>query len=160
MRHRKPRMIGPQIISEATLRPEDLTPAYLDVLEGLRLSRDERKTVRDVRVAGGREGYYDGNIGDADPAEDLVALADIIDAHCAPYCYFGAHEGDGALIGVWADLETLERDIDEEGWRETEPEPRHGWSRRVSPDGRMVRVVSDHGNVTLYYRGREVWGVV
>lgn len=147
MRHRKPRTIKPQIISEGTLRTEDLIPAYLDVLEGLRLSRDERKTVREVEafVARGDGDYY---------GEDVDALADIIEAHCAPYCYFGSHPGDGACIGVWADIDTLQRDVEEENWRETEP------GRHVSPNGRTVRVVSDHGNVSLYRNGREVWGIV
>lgn len=155
MRHRKPRMLKPQIISEGTLRPEDLIPAYLDVLEGLRLSREERKTVRVVRAASDHEGYYEGALGDdADPSEDLNALADIIESHCAPYCYFGSSEGDGACFGVWVDLETLQRDAEEECWRED------GAGRHVSPDGRYVRVVSDHGNVSLYRNGKEVWGIV
>lgn len=158
MRHRKPRTIGPCIISEGTLRPEDLIPACLDVLEGLRLSRDERKTVADIARDSDREGYYEDD--DNLPEDDISNLANILSAHCAPYCYFGSHPGDGACIGVWADLESLERDIEEENWRETEPEPRQGWSRRVSPNGRLVRVVSDHGNVSLYRNGREVWGIV
>lgn len=152
MRHRKPRTLKPQIISEGTLRPEDLIPAYLDVLEGLRLSRDERRTVADIARDSEREGYYEDD--DNLPGDDIENLANIIEAHCAPCCYFGAAEGDGACFGVWADLESLDRDIREEGWRETDP------GRHVSPDGRYVRVVSDHGNVSLYRNGREVWGVV
>lgn len=151
MRHRKPRTIGPCIISEGTLRPEDLIPAYLDVLEGLRLSREERKTVADIARDSDREGYYEDD--DNLPEDDISNLANILSAHCAPYCYFGSHPGDGACIGVWADLDTLDRDVREDEWRETEP------GRHVSLDG-LVRVVSDHGNVSLYRNGREVWGIV
>src|SRR5690606_2062861 len=37
------------VISEGTLRPEDLIPAYLDALDGIRLTKAERGNLNRVR---------------------------------------------------------------------------------------------------------------
>lgn len=156
MKRNKPRTLRLGIISEATLNLEDLIPSYLWELERLRLTRPERKVVRDIRRASEAEDYYDGG---PNPIDDMVELSDILDAHCPPYAHFGSLRDYGACIGVWPSLDSLQRDIEDEGW-ELRDTDRNGGGTRVSPDGRWRWVVSDHGNGTLYRNGREVWSVV
>lgn len=161
MKRSKSRYLELGEISNATLNPEHLIPRYLDEARGLRLTKPERKTVEEIERASEAEGYYDGNgeDGSADPVEDMVALGDILDAHTPPFAYFGSSEGDGACIGVWPSHESIEDAISEgeiwrqDGSKDDEDAEIPGWRYRL--------VVSDHGNMSLYYRnGREVWSVV
>ena len=63
------------------------------------------------------------------------------------FTYYGSLEGDGACFGVWIDHDALEEAIHDE---EVSREPtRRGYYLEVS----------DHGNMTLHYNGREVWSV-
>lgn len=115
MKRQKPRTLQIGEISNGTLNPEDLIPSYLWELERLRLNREERAFVRKIRKASEQEGYYDGNgeDGSADLVEDLATLSDIMDNHVPPYAYFGSIEGDGACIGVWPALDSLQRNIED-----------------------------------------------
>lgn len=144
------------VISEATLRPEDLIPAYLDALDSIRLTRSERMTVREIR----RDYDRWDNRSDDEPDEissyDMVdELTQILESHCPDYAYFGATEGDGACFGVWPSIDSLHRDDIERG------------EQLPAANSRAAlhfAVISDHGNVTLYRRAgsrwREVWSVV
>lgn len=159
MKRRKSRYLELGEVSSATLRPEDLIPAYLSALEDVRLSREDRIQAATIARDSERDGYYDGE-GENDPDEDTNALADILDAHCPPYTYFGSLEGDGACFGVWVAQESLDEDV-REGvvWKTDGSEPASVGA--VAKLWRYRLVVSDHGNMSLYYRnGREVWSVV
>lgn len=94
-------------ISEGTLRPEDLIPKFIEVLNDLvpwqvpylaTTSADWREYVALVE-AGQAE-----RLGECDQesvSEFLVRLEDELN-DAAPEGYrFGAHEGDGALFGFW-----------------------------------------------------------
>lgn len=165
----KPTTLSLGTISEGTLRPEDLIPAYLSAAEDLHLSRAERSTVRQVQarlnaVDAGRYNhaqdleYWES----CDADDDIAELAQILEAHCPAYAYFGSLEGDGACFGVWPSIETLEEDA------------RHGSEvQKINAGdpfpptcrGDYVMAVTDHGNVTLYarqgnYHWREVWSIV
>jgi hypothetical protein len=151
MTRNRPTTLRLGVISEATLLPADLIDALLPELERLRLSRAERQTVREIR----RDLETDGG-DNPDPFDMWQTLCDIADNHTPDFAWFGSHEGDGACIGVWASLDSLEEAI-RDGEVLTGPA---GEEARAG----LVADVSDHGNVTLYSvtRGkrREIWSVV
>ncbi len=153
-------------ISSGTLRLEDLIPALASELDNIRLTRSERKTVREALAYD-----FDAEPSDEDldhtNADDLYdELTTIADNHCPDYTYFGSTEGDGAEIGVWPNVDGLEEDA-------RYSQPTENGIRKINAGdpfpsllGRYAHVfsVTDHGNVTLYRRaGRrwiEVWSVV
>jgi hypothetical protein len=144
-------------ISEGTLRNEDLIPAFLDAAEGLRLTREERATVRNIRRESEQEGYYEGADTYRDASADVDTLSDILNAHCPDLTYFGPLEGDGACFGCWTDndaIESMKHDGDIYQCAELSNDIR----------ARYQLVVTDHGNETLYRRAGnrwiEVWSVV
>ena len=151
-------------ISSGTLRSIDLAESMVYDLRKLRLSKEERKAVREAERA--IEAYNGADEGE-ESAETLEALdyavneslPNIMDAHCPPYCYYGNLEGDGACFGVWPSMEAIQNDMDE------------GEILILDDEEEIPRAYSgyavdtnDHGNMTLfrYTRGRryEVWAVV
>ena len=129
-------------VSSCTMRTEDLIPAFVWECNHLRLSRSERATVREIEKRMRAPDYYDSEDSDYDLNEDPFT---ILDSHCPPYCYFGAHEGDGSDYGVWFASESFDEDC------------RSGEVLKVSDLGEvpaghsgMVAQVSDHGNLELY----------
>lgn len=150
-------------ISEGTLCPEDIIPALLDALDGLRLASEDRKAV--WRLAAEWNSHDPETdlsaveLDDFDPQEILADLEDLASRYTPAFCYYGTLEGDGACFGVWISWDELRLcsqtgDIVAQS-RET-----------ASPDAEFALEVSDHGNPTLYYRNgsrspwREVWAVV
>jgi hypothetical protein len=131
-------------VSEGTMRPEDLIPAFLGVIE--QYAPD--------RYADLCADFDDTAWDDVDLeflSEFLDELFGIMDEIAAPYTYFGASEGDGACYGFWPDIAGLEEDA----------RYRDGVVK-VSDDIDYVMSVSDHGNVTLYdaHTRAEIWSVV
>lgn len=154
MMKRKPAILELGTVSHGTLRSEDLLDAFLWEAEHLRLTKDERSRVREIRAASKADEDADYWIsGDAE--EDVNTLQDILGNHVPPYCYFGAHPGDGSDFGVWISESLTDDCVNDDVWRD----PGDG---STMPQGKAYRlVVSDHGNMTLYDRhGREIWGVV
>lgn len=139
-------------ISHGTMRPEDLYDSFLSELRAIaprRAAKLEKEHAAAVRECGEDDAL----------SETVNELFDTLGEYCPPYCYFGAHEGDGSDYGVWVSWDSLEDDC------------RYGEVLKVSdtseiPRGYtgMVLHVNDHGNATLYRysrgRGREVWAVV
>ena len=83
---------------------------------------------------------------DAEPenAQEIIAeLTDMLSALAPPYCYFGAHPGDGSDFGFWPDFDAIESD----------GIPRVGDASEL-PDGYVGEwaLVNERGNVTLYTR--------
>ncbi|MFP4173984.1 MAG: hypothetical protein ACLFV4_13860, partial [Candidatus Hydrogenedentota bacterium] len=98
-------------ISEGTLRPEDLIPALLEALED-----------QDAEEAGKIKAGYPQRLYNGEDIPDtlyelaghmLEELYNALDEHCPPYCYVGAHEGNGSDIGVWPDIEAIERAVED-----------------------------------------------
>jgi hypothetical protein len=97
-------------------------------------------------------------------AEQIImdALYTALDEIAAPYCYFGAIDGDGADYGFWPALESLEDDRRSgelaeyaEGYRLT---MRHGRDRVDVPT--LAIDVDERGTVTLYrltIERAEIW---
>jgi len=83
-------------VSEGTLRPEDLVKSFASEYERLGGIQSNIRHFNNV---------IDGNNLSASHEEELSwALEDLFDLlnKLAPEgCYFGAHEGDGALFGFW-----------------------------------------------------------
>ena len=133
-------------VSEGTMREEDLIPAFLDTLTGLARDDAERRLVSEIRQR-------------MDAKVDLEALTDALQEHAPPFCYFGAHPGDGADFGFWVSHEAI-RDAIHDGeivgveagaeW----PDDKEG--------AEYVLEINDHGNMTLFCLAdrAEIWSIV
>lgn len=119
-------------VSTATMRPEDLIPAFLSVLEEYR-PREARKLTWQYRklVNTLNRGWYYvnrmpvdcdscfGQVYVPECMEDqaswlLEDLFEALDSLSAPYVSFGAHERDGADYGFWVDWCSVESCLDDE----------------------------------------------
>lgn len=135
-------------IITGTMRAEDLLPEFLYWLGQMDRSRADAFEVA--------HGLADCDDVDAETAQTAVdELFDILGEYAPPYCYFGAHEGDGADCGVWVSWDSLD-DFDGLKVEDTSEVP-------DDYTGDVLHV-NDHGNTTLYTadRGRltEVWAIV
>ena len=150
---------APAIISADTLNPAHVVPILSHFLADI-----EREAGHPYP---GDHGIPDGAWQDTDhrfwaseEANELwTELEEAIQEHAPPYCFVGGGEGDGACIGVWADVYSALEDFREEGLVFDDgadvPEDHEGlWLH-----------ISDHGNAALLFRdahGRdtELWAVV
>ena len=97
-------------VSHATLRPQDLVPAFLERLHSLEPETHASLLANFRCVA----------LSDDDSwweSEDCAHFLneDLFDAlnNCAPdYVYFGSHEGDGADFGFWICWDHIGEDIE------------------------------------------------
>lgn len=158
------RWVGIGVISEGTLKSEDLYDAYLSALQPVQLTREERQEVRMI------ERWNKARVTDDFLKEDeqevldnaVDDLAMIIEDHVPPLCRFGSQEGDGACFGVWPnwgiiDMMAADKDL----WKGSEPP----LPQEREPGCDYWLEVNDHGNATLYrWAGNgkwvELWSVV
>lgn len=144
-------------ISSATMRPEDLIPAFCSELRYLgHRSKELTKIEKRYNTAiNGEFGENDAYFQDEVSSWDLDSLFDMLDTHALPYMYFGAHAGNGSDYGFWV-IDGLEYDFD---------------GLKVSDTGDVpsdytgdVMHINERGNMTLYAckRGKltEIWAVV
>lgn len=135
-------------VSHATMRNEDLIPAFTSELRWL---GHRSKELTRIERAMGAPGYFETE----NAYNDLEWLFDALDSHALPYMCFGAHPGNGSDYGFWISDSI---DYDFEGLRVDD-------TAEVPEDytGEVLHV-NDHGNMTLYTakRGKltEVWAVV
>ncbi len=138
-------------ISSGTLRSEDLLSAFAGELEQLDAAGTYTDLIAESRSVDGPSDDAREVVGDLEHA--LGELA-------PPYCYFGAHRGDGADFGYWPDWDAIEADRRDGTLPSGDELPASG---AASPH---YLHVSDHGNAELYAwdasgrRWRSVWGVV
>ena len=164
-------------ISEGTLKPEDLIDALLPAIEGLRLSRTDRTTVRRLRAEYAQYADVDHDDSTREAlSEAYDELAQLAESLVPAYCAFGAHEGDGACIGVWP---YVPENGDDDVHRSADgPHTYRVSMTRTRADGylpcdtcggrasdHLVAAskpywlhVNDHGNATLYARIGKTWG--
>ncbi len=162
-------------VSNGTMRPEDLIPAFVAELEHLAKRHGAKREMRKRHLAlvhgiEARQTHYDYDYYTSDDAySDLDALFDALEEYAGPYFYFGAHPGDGADYGFW-----LPEDWDQEfvGLEDVDKSDEQLYdSLKVNDLSDVpswyrgeVAVVSDHGNVSLYVKTsrtmRLVWEVV
>lgn len=140
-------------VSCATMREEDLIPAFVYELESQRpLKREHRRKLREIKRRMEQDGYYQSEDAGWDLNEFLF---DALNEYCLPYFYFGSHPGDGADYGYWLS-EGFEDEFDGLKVDDLSEVPT-GYTGEVL-------LVNDHGNMSLYAysrgRGREIWGIV
>ena len=124
-------------ISEGTMRPEDLIPAFAGELKSL-----------------DTEGEYTSLIAEAEKITDwesdnvnyiLEELFDALDSFSPPYCYFGSHPGDGSDCGFWPLLDAAEEAVQEGDVLKV-----NDLEEIPNDYTGEVLAVTDHGNATLY----------
>ncbi len=137
-------------VSHATMRAEDLIPAFVSALEDLAEGDEHKVLIAEANA-------YDPDEPGSCDSEDGI-LEDLFDAlnEAAPaYAYFGAHPGDGSDYGFWLS-EDFEQEFDGLKVGDTGEVP-------ADYDGEVLHV-SDHGNPTLYSANKghltEVWALV
>lgn len=134
-------------VSSGTLRSEDLLDSFAWELEQCvkhattQSTSDARQLLREIEVL--NEEVAEGDLEeDSEGASDLVDdCIDELNNWCPPYCYFGAHEGDGAAFGCWPLMDSIN-----ELPKVSDP------SELEDLNEDEAVFVNDHGNVTLYYR--------
>jgi hypothetical protein len=133
-------------ISHGTLRTVDLVDAFVgelaELARGPSITADEALLIREAHQWLEVE---EDNRDEEEGAEIVNALIDALNDHAPIYCYFGAHEGDGADFGFWPDIHAIEElphvpdDNEDESFAAA--------ARRLGED---CKYVNDHGNVTVY----------
>jgi hypothetical protein len=143
-------------ISHGTLRTGDLLSAFSSELDwqfrsngnyfALPENRVEGRKIHDLCGECDDQYEEDGeSLKDECAAGELVErLSDALQGFAPPYCYFGAHEGNGSDFGFWPDMQAIE-DL-----------PVVGDSDAAKELGDDCRSVNDHGNVTVYSGSGEV----
>lgn len=141
-------------ISHDTMRPEDLIPCFRDTLVELDTAKEHAKLVEQVNnnlyeleCQDNDNGYYESD----DCNWDLEELFDALNEFAPPYCYFGAHEGNGSDYGFWVSVDMVNDDL------------RNNTIINVDSEEMPDHFVSinDHGNMTLYDRNMDViWSIV
>lgn len=147
---RKPKYLPLGSISSGTMRPEDLIPAFEDALREVSGGSAVLLSLRRFNM---------DRSSDEEKADYMESLFDALDDRSPAFCYFGAHEGDGADYGCWPSDSLIEEAI------------RCEEAIKISdladlPKGYTgdVFLVNDHGNMTHYrcVKGRtyEQWSIV
>jgi hypothetical protein len=149
-------------ISSGTMRPEDLIPVFENELEEL-----DSGAYQQIMEEYNEKDYiaaFDEEItGVNDTTERdyyyMEALYDALNDVAPAFCYFGAHEGDGADYGFWISEEAI-RDGIHDGTI-IQVDAGDEWPDPMPEDVGYVLEVTDHGNMTLYSvsHGR-LWSVV
>jgi len=159
-------------ISHGTFRDQDLLEAFANELEwqirrnGEYYSRPENFAERDRLNAMVGDAWDcfgdDGEILEdkQEEASELIneRLMNALDELALPYCYFGAHCGDGTDFGFWPmDIKDIKGQV---GFVSTKEQdyPSDGFV------GEWLHI-NERGNCTLYVRDdkgqdKEIWGIV
>lgn len=154
-------------VSHGTLRPEDLIPAFLDTLESLVVgwmltvsgpqsdrrrdahhAKELLKAIGRIEERADRDSYYTEDWDDT--ASDLEYLTNRLNEFAPPYCYFGAHPGDGSDFGFWL-YEDWQQQAKDDGVTIVNDLSEVPLSYKEG----LLFHVNDHGNVTLYHRDRQ-----
>lgn len=136
-------------ISTGTLRAQDLAQAYCHALRHL-ARRGLNKTLDDSALHACDHVSKLLSEGDEQGLEEFVneQAPNLFTGYCAPFTYFGAHPGDGADIGIWPDVDSLEyaARMHDGVVKVDAGDP---WPP-LAEDIDYVVEVNDHGNVTLF----------
>lgn len=131
-----------------TVRAEDLIPAFASLLEWH--TRTQRGDSQSALLTTARN-WIDETEADRDDEAGSEIVEELIEAlgeYAAPFCYFGAHRGDGADFGFWFDHEYFD-----EACRNGDCAKFDDASEvtaKAIGDASYVAIVSDHGNVSIY----------
>ena len=126
-------------ISWGTMRNEDLMDSFADELERLAKANDRLSEFSELLLDARQTDPED------DSASDVVNdLMDALGEFAAPYCYFGANEGDGSDYGFWPSIDSLE-----DACRYEDVLNVSDLSEIPADYVGEVMLVNDHGNVTF-----------
>lgn len=154
-------------IISGTMEEEDLIPTFMDELECL-----DPKAAKRIEENPENAPYFSEGEDDVyteDEYRDCMhwlidELFEVLDEYAPPFCYFGAHPGDGADYGFWPSEEAFHDAIYDEEILVTEDYKSEIQFEDVKfPLDRYDYClhVSDHGNMTLYSKnGNEIWSTV
>jgi hypothetical protein len=153
-------------VSHGTMRTEDLIPAFVERLDDLKQAEslsdspdkerygrlDNMLSATEQRME--REDYY----ASEDAVCDLEALFEALNEFSPPFCYFGAHEGDGSDYGFWLSDDAIEDAIHD--GEIVKVDAGDEWPEDLSAG--YVLEVNDHGNMALYdaQDRQEQWSIV
>ena len=143
-------------ISHATLRPQDLIPAFRDAICATNTGDYDEALSHLFTILPATD---DDPWWNSEEAQDFInTMSDILNDHAPPYLYFGAHVGDGSDFGFWPDHDQIRDDIHDGTLLKvndtSEIPPNH-----PTP----VLHVNDYGNMTLYVpttTHTELWSIV
>ena len=133
-------------VSHGTLRSEDLLGAFSNELRCL-VGKEAAAAWPYLSTLTGADDclaeIQDSDSEPADTQEIINELIDFLSALAPPYCYFGAHPGNGSDFGFWPDFDAIEE----------EDLPRVEDASELPDDfvGEWL-LVNNHGNATLYTR--------
>jgi hypothetical protein len=108
------------ILSDATMRSEDLIPSFMDFLEEIAEQCEIQEEVQAIQEDVGKletvdESGYGTYYSDESQEEASWILNesiwDLLNDIAPDFCYFGSHPGDGACYGFWTDEESLKEAI-------------------------------------------------
>ena len=148
-------------VSHGTLRAQDLIPAFLSALDGLRQPIPGNiEATKYMEYAGGT---FDAIVSDdedffwdsEDAQYDVSDLMEALNNNLPPYVYFGTQEGDASDFGFWVDMPSLTEDM------RTYPNNYDNLSGEVElTDEGVIVLASDIGYVTLMDMNRRViWSI-
>lgn len=155
-------------VSHGTMRTEDLLPKFTSLLE--EMTQDEYEATKDLdtykrrfmKILECRHCIlrFDDEPEMVEWSDELVnELFDYLSEFALPYCYFGAHDGDGSDYGFWISHDSLEEACSSGEVVKVDAGDEH--PKPEDDDCEYFLEVSDHGNMTLFTRaGEEVWSVV
>ncbi len=143
-------------VSHGTMRTEDLIPIFVERLNDLNKERYARldNMLSEIEQRMEREDYY----ASEDAGYDLEALFEALNEYAPPFCFFGAHTGDGSDYGFWLSDDAI-RDAIHDG-EIVKVDAGDEWPEDMSAD--YVLEVNDHGNMALFdaQARRELWSIV
>ena len=135
-------------VSNATMRSEDLIPAFMDFLEDVAEKCEIQKEVVLLRKEVERleleeEDRYGEYYKDSEQASWILneGIWDLMDSIAPEFCYFGSHEGDGACYGFWTSDEALQEAL-MEMISGLEPVPELGGFRELAED--IIELLDAH----------------
>jgi len=144
-------------VIHATMREEDLIPAFLEELKMLDPERAAYYLERIPAEALEDEDHIWWQTGEA--LWMVEELFDVLNEYAPPYVYFGANEGDGSDYGFWIDRQVLTEAIENGEVLHVED-----LSEVPADYEGLVLHENDHGNLTLYECTNEdfveIWSVV
>lgn len=154
-------------VSHGTMKEEDLIPRFIEILDELKEAESlsdtpnkERFTRLDDKLGDLErciqvKGYFESE--DA-RCYDLEWLFNALDEYSPPFCFFGAHEGDGADYGFWVSRNAIEEAVQD--YNIIEVDAGDVWNS-ADTTADYVLEVTDHDNMTLFDRAtrKELWAI-
>lgn len=131
-------------VSKATHRNEDIIPSFLEELKRLDEGNDFFKAEIKETESFIKRAKKDRAIWTSDEAQWTIEdLQYGLEEYAPPYCYFGAHEGNGSDFGFWPDTYSLQEDM------KSSHNQLHSDKFSENLEGQFIVEVNGHGNTTL-----------